>query len=485
MINYLGSNNYLKNKMDKKSFQKYIEKIFTYNTLPSLMDFVRIPNLSPAYDYNWNSNGLLNKAANLIISFAKSLELKNAQVNLIQDKGYTPVIYIDIPASRANDSRTVLLYAHFDKQPYGTGWDEDKKPTDPVIQDGHLYGRGSADDGYASFSMLTAIKACQEHNCPLPRICCIFEGAEESTDEDLTYYFNKLMPLLGDNVIAFIPLDSGCSDYGRLWLTNSLRGVVDFDIKIQSLDNDCHYGAEASGRIAENLFLLRKALDGVMDTSTGEIKIDEFHIKEIPKVIEEEMDKEIEIVGDKFFEEIPLFPGVSPVKKDVKEAMINNRWKPTCNILGIDDCPQIEDNGFGVKKGIRIRMSMRLPPGINGQAAMEALKKTISENTYFGAQISLDNISLAEGWQLTNLSDRTRNILNKASLEAFGNEMTFKGVGGSIPFITYFQSKYPNCDVICTGVLGNDSNEHGPNENLNIEAAKKMILVLCYYLSEI
>ena len=168
--------------MDKKSFEKYIEKMFTYNLLPNLMDFIRIPNLSPAYDYNWRTNGLLLKAANLIISYAKSLDIKNAEINLLQDQGYTPCIFIEIPSSRINDDRTVLLYAHFDKQPYGTGWDEDKYPTKPVIINGRLYGRGSADDGYASFSILTAIKACQEHNCPMPRICMIFEGAEESTD---------------------------------------------------------------------------------------------------------------------------------------------------------------------------------------------------------------------------------------------------------------------------------------------------------------
>lgn len=471
--------------MDKKSFEKYVEKMFTYNILPNLMNFIRIPNLSPAYDYDWNTNGLLLKAANLIISYAKSLEIKNAQINLIQDKGYTPLIYIEIPSSRPNDSRTVLFYAHFDKQPYGTGWDEDKFPTKPVIINNRLYGRGSSDDGYASFSILTAIKACQDHNCPLPRICIIFEGAEESTDEDLTYYFNKLIPSIGNNVIAFIPLDSGCSDYDRLWITNSLRGVVDFDVNIQTLDNDCHFGPECSGRIAENLFLLRKALDGIMDTSTGEIKLDEFYVKEIPKSIEEEMDKEIEVVGDKFFDDIPLYEGVKPLKTDVKEAMINNRWKPTCSILGIDNCPQIEDNGFTVNKSIKIRMSSRLPPGVNSELAMEALRKALSNNTYFGAKISLGSVSPADGWQLSNLSERTRTVLNKASLEYFGNELIFKGVGGSIPFISYFQTKYPNTDIICTGILGADSFEHGPNENLNIEACKKMILVLCYFLSEI
>ena len=197
------------------------------------------------------------------------------------------------------------------------------------------------------------------------------------------------------------------------------------------------------------------------------------------------MDKEIEVVGDKFFDDIPLYEGVKPLKTDVKEAMINNRWKPTCSILGIDNCPQIEDNGFTVNKSIKIRMSSRLPPGVNSELAMEALRKALSNNTYFGAKISLDSVSPADGWQLSNLSERTRTVLNKASLEYFGNELIFKGVGGSIPFISYFQTKYPNADVICTGILGADCFEHGPNENLHLEACKKMILVLCYFLSEI
>ena len=47
-----------------------------------------------------------------------------------------------------------------------TGWDENKGPTKPVIENNRLFGRGSVDDGYASFSILTAIKACQDHNCP-------------------------------------------------------------------------------------------------------------------------------------------------------------------------------------------------------------------------------------------------------------------------------------------------------------------------------
>ena len=471
--------------MDTKVLKKYIEKQFNINVLPNLMNFIRIPNLSPLYDPNWKTNGYLLKAANLIVSYANSLNIKNAEVNLLKDPGHTAMVYIEVPASRQNDKRTVLFYGHYDKQPYGPGWDDDKSPTNPVIIDGLLYGRGAADDGYASFSILTAIKTCQEFNCPMPRICCLFEGAEESSEVDLKYYFDKLMPVLGNNIVAFIPLDSGCHDYNRLWITNSLRGYLDFDINIQTLEKESHYGPEASGIIAENLFLLRKIYDGLIDSKTGEFKLEEFKVDQIPEIIEQQMQKEIEVIGDSFIKDIPLIDGVSPLKNDIKELMLNNRWRPTCNILGIDNCSKIEDNSFGVYPGIKVRMSIRIPPLIEREKALEALKKALNDNIYFGAKVSLGYYDLGEGAVFADMSTKVMNILHKASFEFFGNDSIYTGGGGSIPFIGYFQSKYPNADIICTGIVGSDSHEHGPNENLNIEACKKMICVLCYFLSEI
>ena len=471
--------------MDSIFLKKYIEKQFNINILPNLKNFIRIPNLSPAYDINWNTNGLLLKAANLIVSFGKSLSLKNSEINLIQDKGYTPMIYIEIKASRLNDNRTVLFYGHYDKQPHGTGWDPDKSPINPIIIDNHIYGRGAVDDGYAPFSILTAIKTCQDFNYPLPRICVLIEGAEESTDSHLEYYFNKLISILGKNIIAFIPLDSFCSDYEHLWITNSLRGIIDFNINIETLQKNSNYGPEANGIIADNLFLVRKIYDGIIDSTNGEVKLEEFKVPNIPEQIEKEMDEEIKIVGDHYINDIPLYEGVSPLSKDIKELMILNRWKPTCNILGVDNCPQIKDNGFGINSGIKVKMSIRTPPGIDHIKAMEALKSCIEKNTYFGAKVTMDNIDVSSGCTMINLSNRTKTILNKASKEFFGNETISFGVGISIPFINYFQNKYPNTEIICTGICGYDSHQHGGNENLNIEACKKLIGVLCYFLKEV
>ena len=471
--------------MDTNSLKKYIEKQFTLNFLPNLKNFIRIPNLSPAYDINWKTNGLLLKAANFIVSYAKSLSLKNAEINFLQDKNYTPMIYIEIHPSRLNENRTVLLYGHYDKQPHGAGWDPDKSPINPVIIDDRIYGRGAVDDGYAPFAILTAIKACQDYNCSLPRICVLIEGAEESTNSHLEYYFNKLMPALGDNIISFIPLDSFCSDYEHLWVTNSLRGVLDFHINIETLQKKCSYGPEAGGIIPENLFLLRKIYDAIFDSKTGEVKLKEFHVDQIPEDIEQDMEKEIKIIGDKYIESIPLYEGVEPLSKDVKELMILNRWKPTCNILGIDNGPTIDDNGFSVNSGINVKMSMRIPPGIDDEKAVEALKKCVEENIYFDAKVTVDNFDVGKGFINNKLSNRTQNILNKASKEFFGNESVNFGVGLSIPFINYFQSKYPKAEIICTGICGHDSHEHGANENLNIQACKNLVGVLCYFLTEI
>ena len=134
------------------------------------------------------------------------------------------------------------------------------------------------------------------------------------------------------------------------------------------------------------------------------------------------MQKEIEVIGDSFIKDIPLIDGVSPLKNDIKELMLNNRWRPTCNILGIDNCPKIEDNSFGVYPGIKVRMSIRIPPLIEREKALEALKKALNDNIYFGAKVSLGYYDLGEGAVFADMSTKVMNILEKASCEFFGND---------------------------------------------------------------
>lgn len=78
------------------------------------------------------------------------------------------------------------MYGHLDKMPYEEAWREDLSPTEPVIEGDLMFGRGGADDGFAPYSCMLAIKAAQLQNAPLPRLVLVLESEEESGSEFLT-----------------------------------------------------------------------------------------------------------------------------------------------------------------------------------------------------------------------------------------------------------------------------------------------------------
>ena len=102
-----------------------------------------------------------------------------------------------------------LLYGHYDKQPEFEGWREHLGPWTPVIENGRLYGRGGADDGYSLFSALTSIAALQEQKLPIPRCLVLIEGCEESGSFDLPYYIDALTDTIGVPDLV-VTLDAEC-----------------------------------------------------------------------------------------------------------------------------------------------------------------------------------------------------------------------------------------------------------------------------------
>ena len=471
--------------MDKNSLFKYVNKSFNSYLLPNLMNFVRIPNTSTEFDPDWKQNGLLLKACNSVINYAKSLNIKGAEITLLQDEGYTPFILIDIPSTRQNDTRSILLYGHVDKQPEGVGWDKDKSATKPVIENGRLYGRGTVDDGYASFSVLTAIKCCQDHDCLLPRIICIFESNEESSEEDLHHYFEKLMPFFGDNISLFCCIDLGCLDYDRMWVVNCIRGVVDFDVEITTLNSD-YDSNYIKGVIPDNFTILRKLVDMIRDEN-GNFLIPELVLSEddIPKERLTELRQAADKLGNDFIKQIPLYDKTLPMETEIYKLLFNNIWKVSMILKGVDGIPDNKNEGNIMTKSVTAKLQLRLPPLINGEEAMKKIIEKLTKNTPFNAKVEVKVAgSVSDGWNGKGFSDRTKNIFNYASQIGFGNGFANKFGGGSVPFIRYFENKYPNTDIANIGLLGYECNEHGPNESLNLEACKKFIAAMAILLSE-
>ena len=459
--------------MDKKSLKNYINKIFNSTLLPNLMNFIRIPNTSREFDEKWKENNLLKRACNSVINYAKSLNIKGAEITLLEDEGYTPFILIDIASTRGKD-----------KQPEGLGWDKDKSATNPIILNNSLYGRGSADDGYAPFSILTAIKCCQEFNCQLSRIICIFESNEESSEEDLHHYFEKLIPYFGQ-IHLFCCIDLGCLDYNRMWVVNCIRGVVDFDVSVTTLEDDID-STYTKGVFPDNFTIFRKLMD-LIRNEKGEFLIPELILSEdkIPKERKKELEEASKFLGKDFIKKLPLYKNTKPFQTDIYKLLLNNIWKVSMIIKGIDGIPDKKENGKKISKKLTARVQLRLPPLINGNKAIEAIKKKFKENTLFNAKVDVNVYGVVdEGWNGKNFCERTKNVFSYASQVGFGNSFSYKFGGGSVPFISYFQNKYPNCEIANLGIVGYECNEHGPNESIDIETCKKFIATLAILLSE-
>ncbi len=151
--------------MDAAKLKKFVNGMWDDSVVPSLTDYIRIPNKSPAFDPDWEKHGYMRDAVALLERWAreKLAPIKGAALEVVQLPGRTPLIFMDIPGDKAD---TILLYGHLDKQPEMTGWAEGTGAWTPVLRDDKLFGRGGADDGYAMYAALSAILALHEQRVP-------------------------------------------------------------------------------------------------------------------------------------------------------------------------------------------------------------------------------------------------------------------------------------------------------------------------------
>ena len=145
--------------MDSKALNAFADDLWEREITPALVDYIRIPAKSPAFDPDWAKSGFIDQAVEHMAGWAreKIKSLPGATLEVVRLEGRTPVILIEAPGDISDD--TVLLYGHLDKQPEMTGWSEGLGPWEPVIQGDKLYGRGGADDGYAIYASVTALLA--------------------------------------------------------------------------------------------------------------------------------------------------------------------------------------------------------------------------------------------------------------------------------------------------------------------------------------
>src|SRR4051812_30668540 len=445
--------------------------------VPQLIDYIRLPAKSPHFDPAWRSHGHIEAAIAQAHAWAARQGIRGMKLEVVRLEGRTPVLFFDVPATGPHAS-TVVFYGHLDKQPEMTGWRAGMGPWTPVMEDQRLYGRGGADDGYAVFAALSAIGALDAENIPRPRCVGLIETCEESGSYDLPEYLDVLAPRMGD-VALVIALDSGAGNYEQLWVTTSLRGLVNGTLRVDILDEGVHSG-DAGGVVPSSFRIARQILDRIDDSRTGVVRAGAFHC-EVPVERRAQAEQAARILGDSLWKRFPwsccddqrgLFS--EPVTQDPVELILNRTWRAALAVTGADGLPPLESAGNVQRPFIALKLSLRLPPLVDGEEAAHAMRALLESDAPYNARVAFIADSAATGWNAPSIGSWLAQSLDNASNELFGRPAAYMGEGGTIPFMSMLGDKFPGAQILVTGVLGPKSNAHGPNEFIDIGYAKRV-----------
>lgn len=451
------------------------------NLVKTITDFVKIENQSRSFDPDWATNGKNLEVCKFAVKYAESLKLEDFTIEILEEKPEekrTPVV---LAIADKKNAPTILMYGHLDKQPPLTEqWTDGLKPYVPEIRGDRLYGRGSADDGYAFFTSSLILKALQINKLQDARVVLFFETDEESGSKDLVYFLEKNAEKIGvpDLVIC---LDSGCVDYDHLCITTTLRGVTNFSLKVEVTKEGVHSGA-SSGIIPDSFRIGRKILEQLEVSENGQLLIPDLYVN-IPDDKYKQAFDLVNEMGGKIEWKFPFLDGVKPTVEDTFKQYLNRNWHPQLTLIGMDGVPNIINAGNVLRPWTNFGLSLRLPPTLSGEKA-----KTLIENFFqkvakpYNAKVTIDFKGVGQGFNCPTYDPKLKANIEESAKNGFGKSVLYYGEGGSIPFINELNAKFPKSQFIVTGVLGPESNAHGPNEFLHIPYLKKIMFALAHIL---
>jgi acetylornithine deacetylase/succinyl-diaminopimelate desuccinylase-like protein len=453
--------------------------------VPALTDYIAIPAKSPLFDRDWQAHGLIDRVVRDAAAWVERRRVPGLRLEVIRLEGRTPVIFFEVPSTRpggdAPGAPTICLYGHLDKQPEFNGWRRDLGPWTPKLEDGRLYGRGGADDGYALYAAIAAIEAVDAQGLPRPRCVGLIETSEESGSPDLPPYLDVLRERLGQ-VSLVVCLDSGAGNYDQLWLTTSLRGNVTGVLKVEVLTEGVHSG-DSSGVVPSSFRILRQVLDRLEDSRTGRLLPESFHCA-VPADRLEQARATAAILGEEVWRRFPWACGADgaatlPMTSDPVEALVNRTWAPTLSVTGVDGMPDLANAGNVLRPYTAFKLSLRLPPLIDGRQAAQTLKQLLEDNAPYNARVTFEpdgrvGAQGATGWNAPSLAPWLASALDEASLAHWGARCGYIGQGGTIPLMSMLQQGFPAAQMMVCGVLGPKSNAHGPNEFLHLDYARRL-----------
>lgn len=420
---------------------------------------VRVPGVAfPGFDH-----AQVDRSAELVAGLCR--EAGVSDVRMVRVDGGQPAVIARIPAPPG--APTVLLYAHHDVQPEGAAAGWDTPPFEPTERDGRLYGRGAADDKAGITAHLAALRAFDGR--PPVGVTLFVEGEEECGSPSLDRFLREYADLLAADVLVLA--DSGNWDIGTPALTTSLRGLADCYVEVRTLEHPVHSGMYG-GVVPDALTALCRVLATLHDEA-GNVAVPGLH---------EAGPTGVDMPEDRLRAESSMLDGVQLIGAG---SITERNWnKPAVSVIGID-CPSVRDASNTLVASARAKVSLRLAPGQDAEAAMAALVGHLEANVPWGARVTVTRGELGEPYR-TDAAGPAYDAARDAFRTAWdGTEPVDMGIGGSIPFIAEFAEAYPKAAILVTGVEDPDSRAHGANESLHLGEWRRACLAEALLLARL
>lgn len=418
-------------------------------TRAELERLVRIPSVSAAgFD-----SAALRASADAVAELMRQSGLEN--VRLLEITGAHPAVLGERPGPAA--APTVLLYAHHDVQPPGDAAQWTSDPFAPHERDGRLYGRGACDDKAGIVAHLAALRAL---GASLPVRAKLFvEGEEEVGSPHLPDFLARYREALAADVIVIA--DAANWRLGEPALTTTLRGLIDCEVEVRTLEQGVHSGL-FGGVFPDALMALARVLASLHDAA-GRPAVPGLvsHPHAGPRLDEAEVRAQAGAPG------ATALIGHGP--------LTSRLWsQPAISVLAVD-APRVAESINQLVPVARAKVSLRLAPGDDPQRAMTALTTHMQSQAPWGARVTVRPGAAAEPVAL-DTSAAAYDAFRAALAAAWGRPPVAIGLGGSIPFVAAFQRAYPAAAILLTAVGEPASRIHGPNESQDLDELRRACL---------
>lgn len=417
-----------------------------------LEDLVRIPSVSsPAFD-----QAHVAASAAAVAELLTAAGMPEVEVLTVTGPDGTvgrPAVVARRPAPAG--APTVLLYAHHDVQPPGSAWETD--PFEPLERGGRLYGRGAADDKAGVVAHVGALRVLGDELGV--GVTVFVEGEEEIGSPTFTAFLHAHRERLAADVI--VVADSSNWRIGVPALTTSLRGLVDCEVEVAVLEHEVHSGM-FGGPVLDAPTLMARLVATLHDDA-GDVAVAGLVTAPEPTVDYPEADLRADAA---------VLPGVRLAGTG---TLTGRMWsKPAVSVIGMD-VTSVAQASNTIAPRCRAKLSLRIPPGQEPEAAFEALRDHLESHAPFGARVTVERGELGRPFRSPEDSAAMR-AARAAFEDAWGTAPVDTGIGGSIPFIPDLLEVFPDAAILVTGVEDPDSRAHGANESVQLGELEKVVL---------